>query len=138
MTWADSVATLGVDFRTRVKRSGAKEKARMKKCNVRFSFIKKKKAFQMVLARTWRVHAVGMAATERLKLRRQMAAAAGKKSTTSLSLCMEGGIRPSSGGRALYHCYSVLGRRSLDLKMELRAKRRLDEADSRSSDEEAS
>ena len=35
------------------------------------------------------VHAVGMAPTERLKLRRQMAAAAGKKSTTSLSLFME-------------------------------------------------
>ena len=40
-------------------------------------------------ARTWGVHAVGMAPTERLKLRRQMAAAAGKKSTTSLSLFME-------------------------------------------------
>ena len=33
--------------------------------------------------------------------------------------------------------YSVLGRRSLDWKMELRAKRSLDEADSRSSDVEA-
>ena len=43
----------------------------------------------MVPARTWRVPAVGMAPTERLKLRRQMAAAAGKKSTTSLSLFME-------------------------------------------------
>ena len=40
-------------------------------------------------ARTWRVHAVWMAPTERLTLRRQMAAAAGKKSTTSLSLFME-------------------------------------------------
>ena len=38
---------------------------------------------------TWRVHAVEMAPTERLKLKRQMAAAAaGKKSTTSLSLFM--------------------------------------------------
>ena len=35
------------------------------------------------------MHAVGMAPTERFKLRRQMAAAAGKKSTTSLSLFME-------------------------------------------------
>ena len=33
----------------------------------------------MVPARTWRVHAVGIAPTERLKLRRQMAAAACKK-----------------------------------------------------------
>ena len=40
-------------------------------------------------ARTWRVHAVGLAPKERLKLRRQMAAAAGKKSTTSLSWFME-------------------------------------------------
>ena len=33
---AESVETLGVDLRTRVKRLGAKEKARRKKCNVRF------------------------------------------------------------------------------------------------------
>ena len=65
--------------------------------------MKKNKAFQksymkvgvkkllrpgMMPARTWGVHAVGMSLTERFKLRRQMAAAAGKKSTTSLSLFM--------------------------------------------------
>ena len=44
-TMADSVETLGVDLRTRVKKFGAKEKAR-EKCNVRFSLIKKNKAFQ--------------------------------------------------------------------------------------------
>ena len=43
----------------------------------------------MVPARTWRVPAVEVVPAERLKLRRQMAAAAGKKSTTSLSLFME-------------------------------------------------
>ena len=43
----------------------------------------------MVPARTWGVHGVGLAPAERLKLRRQMAAATGKKSTTSLSLFME-------------------------------------------------
>ena len=43
----------------------------------------------MVPARTCGVHAVEMAPSERLKLRRQMAATAGKKSTTSLSLFME-------------------------------------------------
>ena len=43
----------------------------------------------MVPASFWRVHAVGIAPTERLKLRRQVAAAAGKKNTTSLSLFME-------------------------------------------------
>ena len=75
------------------KKFRCKEKARRKTCKVRFSLIKKNKAFQknymkvgakkllragMMPARTWRVHAVGMAPTERLKLRRQMAAAAGK------------------------------------------------------------
>ena len=104
MTLAGSVDTLGVDLRTRVKKLGGKEKARRRKCKVRFSIIKKNKAFQknqmkvgvkkllragMMPARTWGAHAVGMSPTERLKLRRQMAAAAGKKSTTSLSLFME-------------------------------------------------
>ena len=100
VTMADSVETLGVDLRTRVGKLGAKEQARRKKCKLRLSIIKKSTAFQkncmkvgvkkcMVPARTWGVHAVGIAPTERLKLRRQMAAAAGKKSTTSLSLFME-------------------------------------------------
>ena len=97
----DSVETLGVDLRTRVKRLGAKEKARSKKGKLRFSIIKKNRKNYMkvgvkellrtgvVPARTWGVHAVGMAPTERLKLRRQMAAAAGNKSTTSVDLFME-------------------------------------------------
>ena len=40
----------------------------------------------MMPARTWGVHAVGMAPTERLKLRRQMAAMGGKKEYDLLSL----------------------------------------------------
>ena len=48
-TLADSVETLGVDLRTRVKSLGAKEKARRKKCKVRFLIIKKNKAFQKKL-----------------------------------------------------------------------------------------
>ena len=48
VTLADSVETLGVDLRTRGKRLGAKEKARRKKCKVRFSLTKKSKAFQKV------------------------------------------------------------------------------------------
>ena len=43
----------------------------------------------MVPARTWRVHAVGMAPTGRFEWRRQMAAAAGKKRKTAMSLFME-------------------------------------------------
>ena len=77
---ADSVETRRVDLRTRVKNLGATEKARRKKCKVRFPLMKKNKAFQknymkvkvkkllragMVPARTWRVHA-WMALTERL------------------------------------------------------------------------
>ena len=46
VTMAESVETLGVDLRTRAKNLGAKEKARRKKCNVRFSLIKKNEAFQ--------------------------------------------------------------------------------------------
>ena len=42
----------------------------------------------MMPARTWEVHSVVMAPTERFKSRRQMAAAAGKKSTISLSQFM--------------------------------------------------
>ena len=92
---ADSVETLGVDLRTRFKKKlGAKEKVRRRKCKVRFSNIKKNKAFQknymkvsvkklpragMMPARTWGAHEVGMSPTGRLKLRRQMAAAAGKR-----------------------------------------------------------
>ena len=104
VTLADSVETLAVDLRTSVKNLGAKEKARRRKCKVRMSVIKKNKAFQknymkvgvkkllragMMPARTWGAHAVGMSPTERLKLRRQMAAATCRKSTTSLSLFME-------------------------------------------------
>ena len=41
VTMANSVETLGVDRTTRVKRLGAKEKARRKKCKVRFSLTNK-------------------------------------------------------------------------------------------------
>ena len=46
VTLTDSVETLGVDLRTRVKKLGAKVKARRRKCKVRFSIIKKNKAFK--------------------------------------------------------------------------------------------
>ena len=49
VTLADSVETLGVDLRSRVTRLGAKEKARRRKCKVRFSTVKKNKAFQKEL-----------------------------------------------------------------------------------------
>ena len=106
VTLADTVETLGVDLRTKVKKLGAKEKARRKKCKVRFSLFKKNEAFQknsmkgggsqeVVTSGVWYQQELGefmqwgWAPTERLKLRRQMAAAAGKNSTTSLSLFVE-------------------------------------------------
>ena len=46
VTLADSVDTLEVDLRTRVKRLGAQEKAKRKKCNVRFSIIMKTQHFR--------------------------------------------------------------------------------------------
>ena len=73
MTLDDSVETLGVDLRTRVESLEAKEKARRKKCKVRFPLMKKNKAIQksylkvgvkkllragMMPARTWGVHAL--------------------------------------------------------------------------------
>ena len=69
VTLADSVETLEMDLKTTVKRLGAKEKARRKKCNVLLSIIKKNSAFRkncmkvgvkkllragMMPARTWR------------------------------------------------------------------------------------
>ena len=48
VTLADSVETLEVDLRTRVKRLGAKEEARRKKYNVRFSLTKKIKHLKRV------------------------------------------------------------------------------------------
>ena len=46
VTMTDSVETLAVDLGTRVKKLGAKEQALRKKCKLRFSIIKKKKAFR--------------------------------------------------------------------------------------------
>ena len=83
----------------------------------------------MMPARTWGADALGMAPTERFKLRRQLAAAAGKKKYDFIVL-VHRDIRPRSGRRAFHRGYSVLGRKSMDKKMEARAKRSLDEADS--------
>ena len=45
-TMADSVETLGKDLRTTEKMLGAKEKARRKKCKVKFSLTKNNNVFQ--------------------------------------------------------------------------------------------
>ena len=53
VTLVDCVETLRVDPRTRVKRLGAKERARRKKCNARFLVIKKNKAFRKEVQESW-------------------------------------------------------------------------------------
>ena len=74
----------------------AGEKARGKKCDVRFSLTGEHKVFQknmrtgvrtllrtgLVPARSWRGQAVDIAPAERLKMRRQMAAEAGKEAVS--------------------------------------------------------
>ena len=82
-----------------------------------------------------RVHAVGDRPTERLKLRRQTAAAAGKKSATSLSLFMESYGLEVEEERSPPWLLST-GQKEYGQEMELRAKRSLDEADSRGSNVE--
>ena len=77
---AESVETLGVDLRRQTKQLGAKEKARRKKCDVRFSLIRKYKnrpesymkigvrklsRTGLVRARAWGEQAVAIAPTER-------------------------------------------------------------------------
>ena len=97
VTMADSLETLGVDLRTRVKR-GSERKSEEKEvqseilANTVFQKscmtveVKKLLRAGMMPARTWGVHAVGLAPTERLKLRRQMAAAVEKKRVQPRSL----------------------------------------------------
>ena len=78
---------------------------------------------------------MGMPPTEWFKLRRQKAAAAGKKNTTSLSLFMEAyGLDVR---RFFRHGHAVLGGKSLDWKLATRTKRSVDQANSRCSDVEA-
>ena len=96
-----NVENLGVDLRMSTKQLGAKEKPRTKKCDVRFSLIRNHRIFAEKLqedwcekvakdgpCERWGGEAVGVAPRERLKLRRQLAAAAGKKESVSLSLFM--------------------------------------------------
>ena len=91
---ADSVEKLAVDLRTRVKGLGVREKTRRKKCTVRFSLIKKNKAFWknymkvgvkkflragMVPARTWRVPAAGMVPARKIKIEEADGSSSGQK-----------------------------------------------------------
>ena len=126
-----------------------KEKARRRKCKVSFSIIKNNKAFQkncmkvevkkllragMMPARTWGAHAVGISPTARLKLRGQMAAAAGKESTDIPVFVHGSTLEVEDESSTMTTQYWVEG--VLDREMESRAERSADEADSRGSNVE--
>ena len=147
---ATSVETLGVDLRPRPKQVG--EKARGKQCDVGFSVIGENRVFQenyrrigvrkllrtgFVLARAWEGQAVGIAPTERMKVRRQMAAAAGKKESVSLSLFTE--VINLEVEEELSTMATHAWAEGVRLgKMEKRAPEGLEEADLRSTDLETS
>ena len=87
---ATTAETLGVDWRTRTKQLGAKEKNRVFQQNFLRIGVRKLLRMGWVLARVWGGQAVGISPTEKkLKLRRQVAVAAGKKESVSLSLFLE-------------------------------------------------
>ena len=98
---ADSAETLGVDQRTRTVKLGAQEKDTMTTCGVRFVIAKRNRVIEsnwmntgvrkllrtgLVPAKVRGGQAPGIPPTERLELRRQMAAIAGEKSSTSFLL----------------------------------------------------
>ena len=99
VTLTDSVETLGVDLRTRVKRLGAKEKREEKKCLVRFSIIKNNKAFQKNYMKVGgygasesvEAHAVAMAPIERLKIEETNGSGSGQKEY-NFAFLVHGGI----------------------------------------------
>ena len=134
MGLATSVETSGVDLRTRTKQLGAKGKTRRKKCDVKFAGTTRNRVVQnnyvrigvrkllrmgLVPARVWSIEAVGIGPTERLMLRRHMAAAAGKKETVSFTSFHGGEYFEVLGG--LVHCGHAFGcGRCVDGKMDKR------------------
>ena len=139
---ADSVETLGVDLRTRkrTREQGAKEKARMRKCDEEVAIAKTNHVFQknqmragvmkllrvgLVPARVRGRQAIGISPTERLKWRRQMAATAG----------LEVNIPEVEDEVSTL---ATLGRRSLAEKMEGRARQSAAKADDGGRNAEAS
>ena len=126
-----------MDLRTRVKKLGAKEKARRRrKCKVRFSIIKKNKAFQ----KNYMKSGCQEVAACRHDASKNMGSPCGWDVSHGEVEIEEtvggGGTWPGSGRGDLHHGHSVLGRRSMDREMESRAEISLDEADSRGSNVE--
>ena len=120
---ADSVETLEDDLRTKVKRLRSKEKARRRTCKVRFSLIKKNKAFQkiymkvetkklsrmgLVSARACGAHAVGIAPTERLKTE-EADGSSSRQEEVGLALPFLGNVWSRSGTGALHFGHPDFG-----------------------------
>ena len=150
VTMTDSVETLGVDLRTRVKSLGAKEKARRKKCNVRFFLIQRQKLFPKSYMKVECQEAAtcGYDASKNVESPCSWDGSHGeveieetdgggsRQKEYNLFVPLHGGTWPGGGRGYLYHGHSALGRRSVDREMESQAERSVDEADSRSSDVE--
>ena len=127
---ADSVETLGVDLRTRVKKLGAKEQARRKKCRLRFSIIKKSKAFQknymkMGVKKLLRAGLAsknlgstcsGFGLCRKIEIEEADGSSSGQKEY-DLFVLVHGSIWPRSRGGTFHFGHSVLRRGSPDRKM---------------------
>ena len=104
---AMSVETPGVHLRTRTKQLEARERSRRKKCEVILVYqenrvyqkshmrtgMRKLSRTGLVPARAWGGQAVGIALTERLKLRRQMAGCSRSEGIGWKETCLEVGGR---------------------------------------------
>ena len=113
VTMADSVETLGVDLRTRVKKLGTKEQVRRKKCELRFSIIKKNKVFQknymkvgvkkllragMVPARTWS-SCSGNSSNGTIEIEETGGSSSGQQEYDLVVPCHGGLVRQKESGR---------------------------------------
>ena len=142
---AMSVETLGVDLRTRTKLLEAKERSRRQKCEVILVY-EENRIFQkshmrtgmrklsrtgLVPARAWGGQAVGIAPTERLKLGRQIAAAAGAKESVGRKQC-------GSGRRIVHDGHAAWAGRNVDGKMGKGAEGGMEKAKFRGAHVEAS
>ena len=126
VTMADSVDTLGVDLGTRVMKLGAKEKARRKKCRVRFPLIKKNEAFQKSYMKVGVKEAVesvhgaskdlgsscsGDGSHREVEIEETDGGGSRQKEYDFIVL-VHGDTRHRSGRRAFHHGSSMLGSRS--------------------------
>ena len=90
----------------------------------------------LVLARVWRGQALGISSTERLKLTRQMAAAAGKKESVPPSLFVK--VKDLKVEEELFTMATLFSAGGLWMNRQRRAAEGVEEADLRSGEMETS